>query len=355
MLTGTFLQMVTRGEGAQTVGQPFYPAVLSYQIPAPTDTQTHQSVTQQKVPSTTNTLVHSPYPGHRRHRLHNLLVALHARDPARLAHALTQDPRLARRPLEPRRRRRIHPLRRPRLRERLLADLRDCLAVVHFHRVLGLPGTFTLHLHYASSSKCPTGFHCPHRAVLLPNPILRPRDGIIIIISERYTPHVEPEQAQPCRVPPSQTPVGEEPEGSKKRDQAENPSMQPCWDRPHGHRVMWAAFLMPEIPPPSSPTTPSPNTLAGDLSRDKGRLNKEASTLDYAVRIRCRKNRPSRQRERDKIPDSRKQVGSIIQWYESLDKYPVNVVQVKTPGPARGSPSSSSPKGFGQDIKDRAV
>lgn len=107
-----------------------------------TPTQEHlpQVPTSQLNPST-NTHP-PPSPGHRRHRLHNLLLALHARDPAELVHALPEDARLAHRPLEPHRCPGIHPLRRAGLRQRLLAGLRDGLAVVHLHRVVGLPGTF---------------------------------------------------------------------------------------------------------------------------------------------------------------------------------------------------------------------
>lgn len=53
-----------------------------------------------------------------------------------------------------------------------------------------------------------------------------------------------------------------------------------------------------------------------------------------------------------------KQVGSIIQWYESLDKYPVTVaVDIKAAtAPGSGSAWSSDKTGFGGgDIKDRAV
>jgi len=110
----------------------------------------------------THQLTHTPTPGHRRHRLHNLLMALHARDPARLAHALPQNTRLAHRPLEPDRRRGLHPLRRAGLRERLLKRLRDRLAVVHLHRVVGLPGT---------SFHCPLStVHCAHTSPGPPPP-----------------------------------------------------------------------------------------------------------------------------------------------------------------------------------------
>jgi hypothetical protein len=47
------------------------------------------------------------------------------------------------------------------------------------------------------------------------------------------------------------------------------------------------------------------------------------------------------------------QVGSIIQWYESLDKYPVTVVDVKATGSGPGS--SPSKKGLEKILKDRAV
>lgn len=72
-------------------------------------------------------------------------MALHARDTAKLAYALPQDTGVAHRVLEPHRRARLHTLRRAGLRERLLAGLRDCLAVVHLHRVVGLPGTYFSH------------------------------------------------------------------------------------------------------------------------------------------------------------------------------------------------------------------
>lgn len=51
---------------------------------------------------------------------------------------------------------------------------------------------------------------------------------------------------------------------------------------------------------------------------------------------------------------TQKQVGSIIQLYESLDKYPVTVVDIKA-ATAPGSAWSSDKKRVGEDIKDRAV
>ena len=46
------------------------------------------------------------------------------------------------------------------------------------------------------------------------------------------------------------------------------------------------------------------------------------------------------------------QVGSIIQWYESLDKYPVTVIdKKKTTGPG----SSSSVVGSEKDMKGGTV
>lgn len=131
--------------------------------PTPTSVSTSQEV---------HLLTHktsSPI-GRRRHRLHNLLMALHARDAAKLVHALPQDAGVAHRALEPHRRAGLHPLRRAGLRERLVAGVRDGLAVVHLHRVLGIPGTYD----FAQVVLSAPGHVAPHPIVT------------IIVISEDY-------------------------------------------------------------------------------------------------------------------------------------------------------------------------
>lgn len=81
-------------------------------------------------------------------------------------------------------------------------------------------------------------------------------------------------------------------------------------------------------------------SLAGDLSRDRAKIRAQSPFQNCC-------DEPAE----TLLTDRTEQVGSIIQWYESLDKYPVTEVDVK----AKIGPGSSSSKEIGRDVKDRAV